>query len=329
MIATATVEQIAAALGSGGRCLVTSHPSPDGDAVGCTVASILALRGQGREVIGYNADPVPRRFRFLRGSELITCDPPEGRFDLTLIVDCSDARMLQGSLPPPPARGNVVVVDHHLTAGSLEGTVLCDPNAASVGILLYKIFRAMATPLDLPIAEALFCSIMSDTGSFRYQNTDPEAMRISAALLELGVDPWRVASHLYEDRPRRELDLLARVLGTLWLSPDGRAATLEVTEEMLAATGCAAEVIDGLINYARGVEGVEVAVLFRPGEGCTRASLRSRGNVDVSRIAEQFGGGGHRNAAGFVVAGNDVAALRARIVTTVSEVLDAADGAPR
>jgi phosphoesterase RecJ-like protein len=315
----ATVEEVAAALVvRGPRCLVVSHPNPDGDAIGCMVASLHALRGGGREAVGFSPDPVPRRFRFLEGSELIAAVPPAGCFDLTLVVDCSDAGMLARSLPPLEARGRVVVVDHHLTEGDLEGLVCCDPGAASVGILLYKVFQAMGAPLDRPIAEALYCSIMSDTGSFRYQNTNPEAMRISAALLELGVDPWRIASHLYEDRPRRELELLARVLGTLWVSPDGCAATLEVTDEMLRATGCAAEVIDGMINYARGVEGVEVAALFRPQAGQTRASLRSRGRVDVARIAQEFGGGGHRNAAGFTVSGDDVTALRARLLSAMA-----------
>ena len=170
------------------------------------------------------------------------------------------------------------------------------------------------------MAEALFCTVMSDTGSFRYQNTNPEAMQVSAVMLEQGVDTWRVASHLYEDHPANEVKLLGLVLGTLEVSDDSLCAALMVTPEMLRETGCGQDVVDGMINYARGVEGAQVAILMRPGDGQVRVSLRSRGAVDVARVAEQFGGGGHHNAAGFSRTG-ELSLVRQELFAAVSWLL--------
>jgi bifunctional oligoribonuclease and PAP phosphatase NrnA len=306
------------ALSAGKRFLVTSHPSPDGDAIACMVAAALALRSLGRKVTCFNPDPVPRRFRFLVGAELISSERPVGRFDTTLLLDCSDSALFEGG--ELPHQGRLVVIDHHLTEGDLGDVVLRDPTAAAAGVLVYRVLCAWGVQLTPAIAEALFCSIMSDTGSFRYQNANSEAFNIAAALVDRGVDPWHVASHIYEDRPRSELELLALVLQTLQVSSDGRAACLTVTPEMMRATGCPPAAVDGLINYARGVEGVEVAILFRPGPVGVRVSLRSRGNVDVSRIAERFGGGGHRNAAGCTVA-DELDRVRAGLFCEVERVL--------
>jgi phosphoesterase RecJ-like protein len=284
------------------------------------VAASLALRGLGRKVTCYNPDPVPRRFRFLVGAELVSTERPVGRYDTTLLLDCSDSSLLHPSQLVRRGRGLLVVIDHHLTEGDLGEVVLRDPGAASAGVLLYRVLTALGVVLTPAIAEALFCSIMSDTGSFRYQNANAEALQMAASLVDAGVDPWHVASHIYEDRPRCELELLVKVLQTLQVSEDGRAASLTVTQDMLRETGCAPEVVDGIINYARGVEGVEVAVLFRPGPSGVRVSLRSRGNVDVSRIAESFGGGGHHNAAGCTVNG-ELERVRAGIFGEVGRLL--------
>lgn len=294
-----TLHQVAEALQRSRRLLITAHPDPDGDAIGSMAAAYVALSSDARRsVVPFNPDPVPRRFRFLAGTSAFVQDLGGQRFDTTLLLDCSDQRIFHSGKLCREQMGTVVVVDHHKTPETVGDLVLRDPSAAAVGVLLYQIFRRLGVDLQ-PVAEALFCSIMSDTGSFRYQNTNPEAMTVAGELLALGVNPWQVASRLYESRPHREVELLGLVLRTLQVSADGRCAALTVTQEMLDRCGCPPEVTDGLINYARGVDGVEVAILLRPRpEGTVRVSFRSRGQVDVSRIAERFGGGGHRNAAG-------------------------------
>ena len=311
------------ALQQGRRFLVTSHPSPDGDAIGCTAAALLLLQSMGREVVAYNPDPVPRRFRFLPGTEQFVDHLTGHHFDTTVVMDCSPDRVLDRCGVPRPQLGTVVVIDHHKTPCTDGDVIYQDPAAAAVGVLLFRLFRRMGVDLSVA-AEPLFCTVMSDTGSFRYQNTDPEAMRVSAELLELGVDPWNVASHLYEDQPARELRLLGQVLRTLEVSDDGLCASLTVTPEMLADCGCTPDVVDGMINYARGVAGAQVAILLRPDPGGVRVSLRSRGSADVAAVAERFGGGGHHNAAGFSRA-DDLPLVRRELFAEVARMLGKAD----
>lgn len=295
----ATAEEAHAALSDADRVLVTTHPDPDGDAIGSALAAAYGLQQLGKQVVLYNPDPVPTRCAFLRGSDRFVRELPEGPFDATLIVDCSDDRMFPEGPPPREQLGRVVVLDHHKTIGEFGDLIHSDPSAAAAGVVVYRWLRLAAVEMDHECEEAIYCALMSDTGSFRYQNTNPEAMRVAAELLERGVDCWRVASQLYESRPRGELDLLVRVLQTLRTSPDGLSAALRVTPQMLEASGCTSDAVDGLINYARGLRGVEVAILLRVEQDRIRGSLRSRGQVDVSQIAERFGGGGHHNAAGF------------------------------
>lgn len=309
------------ALNAGRRFLITAHPNPDGDALGCMSAALTMVeKGLGREAVVYSPDPVPDRFRFLEGADRFCSDLPEGTFDTTLVLDCSDSRLFAGNKLPPGIMGTRVVIDHHKTGGNFGEALYMDPNAASAGVLLFRLFAAMGLDVGLA-AEALYCSIMSDTGSFRYQNTNREAMEVCGALLAQGVDPWRIASHLYEDRPRGEVDLLGKVLTTLEVAEDGRCASLTVTPEMLAECGLLPDSTDGLINYARGISGVEVAVLFRPREGGVRVSFRSRGTHDVSAVAAHLNGGGHHNAAGCFIEDATVEEARARVFAEVRAVL--------
>lgn len=306
----AAMERIIATLRRGRTFLVTAHPAPDGDAIGSMAAALLVLEQLRKEVVAYNPDPVPERFRFLDCTQRFVRELPAGPFDVTLVLDTSDDRMMPVGYDRG-ALGTIAVVDHHKTFGGLGDLVWQDPDAAAVGVLIYRLIDQMGLELTVPVAEALYCSLISDTGSFRYQNTNPEAMRAAAALLEVGIDPWRVSSGIYEERPHNQVALLGRVLNTLELSGDGLTAALTVTTQMLQETGCSTDMVDGFINYARGIKGVEVAVLLRPNQGGTRASFRSRGTVDVSRIAESHGGGGHHNAAGCWIPGTSGDALRA------------------
>ncbi|MCA9665390.1 MAG: 30S ribosome-binding factor RbfA [Myxococcales bacterium] len=321
-----SLERVAQLLDEAERVLIASHRNPDGDAIGSTLGIYQALRGLGKTVTPYNPDPVPEAFRFLPGAHDVVQDIGETPFDLTLVLDCSDDRIFADGAPPIDRAllGTVVVVDHHKTLGDIGDYVYCDASAAAVGLLMHRLLRELKVELTYDIAEPLYTSLMSDTGSFRYQNTNPEAMRVGADLLEHGVDPWRIASNLYESRPPSQLKLLARVLGTLSVSDDGKAAALTVTEEMLDETGCTDDMVDGFVNFARGVSGVEVAMLLRPRGGAVRLSMRSRGNIDVSAVAERFGGGGHKNAAGATVPDTSVERLRSQLFAAVTALIAAA-----
>lgn len=299
MTQEARLDAIISALLKAKRILITTHPNPDGDAVGSLAAAYLVFSRLGKDVVAYNPDPIPPRFQFLAGTEQTRTDLPKEGFDLTLILDCNDDRMFQDISYERSSLGQIVALDHHKTCADFADLIFRDPRAASAGVVLYRLFSQMTIELDLLVAEALYCSLISDTGSFRYQNTNPEALRMGAVLLEKGVNPWKIASNLYEKQPKGQLELLGEVIRTLTMSDDGFVAALMVSDEMMKRHHCSRANVDGFINFARGIQGVEVAILFRIEDMGLKVSMRSRGNIDVSQIASRHGGGGHRNAAGF------------------------------
>ncbi|MBA2661382.1 MAG: DHH family phosphoesterase [Bradymonadaceae bacterium] len=280
--------------------LVVAHASPDGDAVGSTLAMGLLLEQLGKHVCFYNQDPVPYNFQFLPGADRWTTElGAEESFDVTIMLDCAERDRIGTSFPKNGWGKKVVVIDHHKTWDpSFADAYLRDVDAAATGELLFRLVSCMGS-LSTEIAQNLYCCMMTDTGSFRYSNTSRTAFRIAGELVEAGADAWHMTSHIYEDQPRSRLDLLCRVLATLAMSPCGRLAFLRVEQSMFDDAGGTSEMTDGFINYARSIRGVEVATQLREaGPDTWRISFRSRGKVDVSSLAAKFGGGGHHNAAG-------------------------------
>jgi len=168
-------------------------------------------------------------------------------------------------------------------------------------------------------ALCIYVALITDTGSFRYSNANPEAFSIASAMIAKGVDPWEVTAHLYESQPRSRMELLALALATLTFSECGRIGSLTVTLDMYNKTGSSAELTDGFINYPRSIDGVEVAIFFRQLKNESyKVGFRSKGKVDVSRLAELFGGGGHHNAAGCVIDGT-IEDVRQRVFSSLKD----------
>jgi len=309
------------ALRSARSVLLTMHRGPDGDALGSALALACALRDLGREVTVYNPDELPYNFRFLPGAGAVAKSlPGDARFDVTVATDAGAFDRLGPDVPDTARRGVLLNLDHHITTEPFGDINYVDPHAASVGILAYKIIKGLGAPLSHDAAECIYASILADTGCFRYSSTDPECLRIAAELLEAGVDPWEMTVRVYEQQPLARMRLLADVLGTLEVH--GRLATITITNAMVTKTGSEIDLTDGFINYARSVDGVEVAASFRePGNGGPwRVSFRSRGRVNVAAIAQRFGGGGHHNAAGCSIEG-DEGSVRAKIAQEIEEAL--------
>jgi phosphoesterase RecJ-like protein len=310
------------ALRSARRILLTMHRGPDGDALGSALALGCALREMGREVVVYNPDELPYNFRFLCGaSQVATSLPPDAAFDVTVSTDAGSFERLPPDVPKGSARGIFLNLDHHMTTEPFGDINYVDPEAASVGILAYKIIRALNHPISRDAAECIYASILADTGCFRYSSTDPECMRIAAELIEAGVEPWEMTVRVYEMQPLARMKLLAEVLNTLEVH--GKLATITITQEMLDRAGRHMELTDGFINYARSIDGIEVAASFSEPEegGAWRVSFRSRGRVNVAAIAQQFGGGGHHNAAGCSIDGEE-RIVRARIAEEIEKALN-------
>ncbi len=295
-----TEERAAELLGAARRVLLGIHRNPDGDAVGSALGLAHVLRGRGAEVVCFFAEGVPEPFRFLVGADRTVDRLPDGPpFDLAVALDCGDASMLPRSWPDATHYRALLVIDHHALRRPFGDWTHRDTTAGCVGEIVVRLADRLGHVLDRPLAEAVYVSLVSDTGFFRYPSVSPAAFRLAARLLEAGVAPWKVAFLVDENYPAAKLELLSAILGTLRLTAGGTVATLTIPAGLLERLELGHEYLEGVINFARGIRGVEVSGQLRVNEeGKIRVSLRSRGRVDVAALARAHGGGGHHNAAG-------------------------------
>jgi len=307
------LEDVVRLVRAGRRFLVTGHANPDGDALGSMLATLHGLRALGKEVVAYDHDPAPRRLAFLPGARELVSDAAAlgGPFDATFVHDCGDKHLLGDRFPARPVTGPLVVLDHHASGNDFGELSLRDTSAAAVGVIVARLLEALGVPLDAIIAECLWSSLASDTGWFRYSSTDAETMRLAAACVEAGAVPWDFARRSEETQPPARLKLMARVFDTLELH--GAVALLILEQATLLATGTTTAEAEGLVSYARALDGVEVGVMLYEQDGGVRVSLRSKGAVDVGAVAASLGGGGHRAAAGCFVRGS-LADVRATLL---------------
>lgn len=311
---------IASELRSAKTVLLSVHKNPDGDALGSQLALMHALDGMGKKVFVHNLDPVPEVYRFLPGAERITSGPElTGRFDAVVVLDADPPRTGLFDISVPA--DILINIDHHITNPSAWPHTWLDAAAAATGEMIYALLQELTVPIDRAIALCLYTSIFTDTGSFRYSNTSAKSMRIAAAMIEAGADPWLVTENVYESFAFRRLKLLGMVLSGIELSSDGKAAWVVVTEELFRQNNATAEDTDNFINFVRSTKGVEVAVLFRQTAGRQyKISLRSKGRIDLSGVAQSLGGGGHKNAAGATVDGS-LAEVKDRVLGEVNKAI--------
>ncbi|MBN1773895.1 MAG: DHH family phosphoesterase [Deltaproteobacteria bacterium] len=295
-----TEERAAELLGAARRVLLGIHRNPDGDAVGSALGLAHVLRGRGAEVVCFFAEGVPAPFRFLVGADRTVDRLPEGPpFDLAVALDCGDPSVLPRSWPDATHYRGLLVLDHHPVRRPFGDWTHRDTAAACVGEVVVRLADRLGHALDRPLAEAVYVSLVTDTGFFRYPSVTPAVFRLAARLLEAGVAPWKLAFLVDENYPAARIEMLSAVLGTLRLTAGGTVATLTVAPGLLEGLGLGNENLEGVINFARGIRGVEASAQLRVNEeGKVRCSLRSRGRVDVAGLARAHGGGGHHNAAG-------------------------------
>jgi phosphoesterase RecJ-like protein len=298
--------------------LVTSHMRLDGDAVGSELALYHLLRSRGKKVIVYNQDETPRTYRFLPGADTIVhkLDDING-IDAVFVLDCSEIERVGEAAPLIRSADCVVSIDHHISNRGGFGISIVDPAASSAGELIFRLMEAMKADFTKEIAVNLYTAILTDTGSFRYSNAGRKAFAIAGKLVEAGAEPHKIAEMVYENNPPEKLLLLARVLGTLEYFWDGRINTLWVSQDMIRDTGSLAEYTENFVDFARAVEGVEVAAFFiEINPNYHRVSLRSKGRISVEKVARMYGGGGHFSAAACMVEGS-LAAVKSRIVQSI------------
>lgn len=316
-----------------GSLLAIAHARPDGDALGSLAAFVQSARAAGRQAQGLVPDRVTTQYHFLFGEEMPAgadrFSPLAEAADRIVILDtCTAAQLGMVASGIAALRSKVVVVDHHATIESIGAVQWVDPAAAATGVMVGELIEALGWPLSLRAAEALTTAVTSDTGWLRFANTDARCLRAVAGWIAAGVRTDRLYQRLYQtDRPQR-IRLMVRMLQSLELYCGGRLASMVLRNADFEATGAMREETENLINEALRIGTVDTVVLAVENPDCVRISLRSRDAVNVARLAERFGGGGHPRAAGIRIAG-DLDQLKRRIVAACAEALEASPPSER
>ncbi|MDJ0720126.1 MAG: bifunctional oligoribonuclease/PAP phosphatase NrnA [Desulfobacterales bacterium] len=289
---------------------LATHVNPDGDALGAVLAMGLALQSSGRKIDMYNESPIPAVYRFLPGIEQIKRQAPSPfEYETVVVLDCGDLDRVGAVAARIQDSPRVINIDHHVTNTGFGHYQLVDPEASSSTEIVYRILKQMRIAIDTAMATSIYTGILTDTGSFRFANTNSRAFDICAEMVGCGVDPYVVAQHVYGTYSLGRIKLLNMALDSIEISPNGKLSLMTLTRAMFAETDTQPEDVDGMINYAKRIEDVRVAALIMEnangrdtgtnGHKRYHVSLRSDGSVDVARIAASFGGGGHFTAAGF------------------------------
>jgi phosphoesterase RecJ-like protein len=308
--------------------VLTTHVNPDGDGLGSEVALALWLRSLGKDVAVLNDGPVPGNFDFLTRHVALETFTPEraeelfARAEVLVVLDMQNQERL-GRLAPYAARPGltVAILDHHVGDAAFGDVNVVAPEKAATGELVYDLVKRTPGSLTTPMAEALYTALVTDTGSFRHSNTDPDVHSMAAHLLTLGVESALVQSRIHQHRHVDRLRFIGHLLTNLRSTADGTVAWFEVTPDLFARYQVDGTDTEGLVDFPRTVPGVEAVLLLTDlGDGTVKASLRSSGRVDVHAVARALGGGGHRFAAGATLAG-PLPEARDRILGALGEAV--------
>ncbi len=321
---TEPVRQIADILRAEQRFLVLTHYRPDGDAIGSQLALALLLKNLGKQVDAWNDDAVPTKFRFLPHADLIVRPPAAAKeFDAVIAIDASTWQRVGTAAQRIAKKKHFINIDHHVSNEKFGEINWIVPEAPASGQIAYQLIKRGGFKLTPEIATCLFAAISTDTGSFTFANTTADSLRVAAELIETGVNVADVCRHVYESYPYARLQLLQLALADLKLADRNRTAYFWLTVEMFEESGAKREDTEGLIDFARGIDGVLVAVVFEElaEAGKVRISLRSKHpKLDVNSIARRFGGGGHREAAGARLTGTPAEA-EAKVLAAITETI--------
>lgn len=324
MQSNVSLADIAAVFHARNRFVVMSHARPDGDALGCTIATALCLQQLGKDVTAWNEDGVPEKFRYLPGYEMVQRPPAEAqRFDVAIVLD-NAVKTRAGKAVEAVAHADVWInIDHHITNEGYGDLSYIDATAPATGQILFELFRGQELPLTYAMADNLFVAISTDTGSFQYPNTTARTYEIGAELIRAGVNVGTLSQKMYESYPRRRLELLRALLNVLRFSSKDRVASFALSVETAKKLGIQPDDTEGLIDYIRAIDGVVAAAFFEEiGDGRVRVSLRSKSpRISVSKVCGLFGGGGHTLAAGARVAGS-LAEVQEKVLQAIDHEFD-------
>jgi phosphoesterase RecJ-like protein len=317
------LEEIVRTIRSGRRFVISSHSRPDGDSIGSQLAMKYALHALGKHAHVVNKDPAPGPLMAFPGvPDIEVADEVLGAYDAAIIMECGDlARTGVAGLD----RFFVVNIDHHPGNTAYGQVNWFDPTAAACGEMVFDLIRALGVTLTPEIATHVYLAILTDTGSFHYSSISPRTFDICRETLEAGVDPVLVARNVYDSNNMGRLKLFGSVLSAMQIDGTGRIAIVYLDHEMAREAGGTYEDTEGLINLPLTVKEIQAVVFFKQIEGDKyRVSMRSKGEIDIGAVAKEFGGGGHKNAAGCTVEG----AIDSLQKTFIERIEAAIDGRP-
>lgn len=304
--------------------LLLGHMLPDGDCIGSLLGLALGLKELGKNVQILQVEPLPRNYQYLQGIDMIkSLEQVTMDFSGLAYLDCSDLGRINETVREWAAGLTVATIniDHHPTNNMFAHYNYVNPHAAATGEIITELLQVLNIALKPSIAEALYAALLMDTGGFLNGSTTSQTMRVAALLLESGVDVNLARINLFESKSRQEMYLLRLALNHLNFNSDGRIACMLLPYEELEQIGLLDLNPEGLINYTRMIEGVEIGVLLREiSPGVIKIGLRSKGRVDVAALAQRFGGGGHRQAAGGRLTGT-LQEVQKTVFDTIEEVM--------
>jgi len=301
-----SIEEVANLIRQHRQFIITTHVTPDGDAIGCELALARFLKGLAKHATIINHSKTPEQYEFLDAERQILHFNPERDGDailqaeVILVLDTNQPDRLR-SLQPFVAQSKAkkIVIDHHLDAHNFADHYLLDDDATSTGEIVYRLLMTLDGPkFDKAVAEALYAAIMTDTGSFRYPRTDPEIHNIAGHLIQCGADPTEIFANVYESWSLGRMRLLGQALDSMKTAYDGKLAYMVCTQKMFGETGTTEVETDNFTTYLMSLKGVVVGIFINELHNGTKISFRSKGDIPINELAKEFRGGGHKNAAG-------------------------------
>jgi phosphoesterase RecJ-like protein len=319
------LSQVVELIESKRRFAITSHVRPDGDSLGSSLGLCWLLRALDKDAEVIMRDPVPHAYQKLPGAELVRVTPRvDLPYDAVFVIECSDVTR-PGLIDLE--KQFVVNIDHHSTTALFGSINWIDSTASAVGEMIYNLCKAIGVRVTREIAECVYTALITDTGSFHYSNTSERTFKVASELVRAGVKPAKVSQAVFGNYPWSKVELLGEVLASVRRDPSGRVAWLRQTMEMQERAHATDEDGDGFVNYPLSCGEVEAVAFLKESEpGVYRVSLRSKCDVNVARIAEKFGGGGHRNAAGCTMRGSWEEAEEAIVQLLIEEVAQRGNG---
>ncbi|MFA5096866.1 MAG: bifunctional oligoribonuclease/PAP phosphatase NrnA, partial [Candidatus Omnitrophota bacterium] len=319
-------KKAAAAIRRYKRFLLSVHTSPEGDALGSELAFYFLLRKLGKQAVIINEDPLPQEYDFFPGKEAIRLYKPKAAeidFDCLAVLDCTDLNRIGKVKEINKYNKPVLNIDHHISNKKFGQVNWVEPAASSASEMVFTLYKEMGVPFDRDTALLLYAGILTDSGSFRYSNTSSFTHKAAAELLRFNIDANQVYKNIYENIPFSDTRVLIKALARIHRVSAGRIAWVEVPARAVRHKKLSFDLTDHILGFMRAIKDTQVAVLFKENMGIRneiRVNFRSTGLVDVNKVAQAFGGGGHRTASGCTVQGR-LADVRKKVIARIHRQL--------